>query len=87
MLNLFNKYVMSIDINALSWSIIIYSGMQYFVITFSISAFPNSSDLAWYMGTVIKYLVTSSSMHKIKLCPLCDLGMTFKSMLNLDNGM
>ena len=27
--------------------------MQYFVIMFSISAFPISSDLAWYMGTVI----------------------------------
>ena len=32
----------------------IYSGMQYFVITFSISASPISSDLAWHMGTVIE---------------------------------
>ena len=78
---------MSKDINALSLSIMIYSGMQYFVITFSISVSPISSDLAWYMGTVTNQLVTSSIMHKIKLCPLCDLGMTFKSMLNLDNGM
>ena len=45
---------MSEDINALSWPIIIYSGMQYFVITFSMSASPISSDLAWYMGTFIK---------------------------------
>ena len=27
--------------------------MQYFVMMFSISASPISSDLAWYMGTVI----------------------------------
>ena len=37
---------MSEDINALSWSIIMYSGMQYFFITFSIKASPTSSDLA-----------------------------------------
>ena len=37
---------MSEDINALSWSIIVYSGMQYFIITFSIKASPISSDLA-----------------------------------------
>ena len=36
---------MSEDINALSWSIM-YSGMQYFVMTFSIKASPISSDLA-----------------------------------------
>ena len=35
---------MSEDINELSWSIIMYSGMQYFVITFSINSFPISSD-------------------------------------------
>ena len=53
MLNLVNKYIMSEDINVLSWSIMIYSGMQYFVIMFSLSA-SISSDLAWYIGTVIK---------------------------------
>ena len=37
---------MSEDIDALSWSIIMYSGMQYFVMTFSIKASPISSDLA-----------------------------------------
>ena len=37
---------MSEDINALSWSNIMYSGMQYFVITFSINASPISSDIA-----------------------------------------
>ena len=40
------RYVMSEDINALFWSIIMYSGMLYFVITFSIKAFPISSDPA-----------------------------------------
>ena len=40
--------------NALSWSMMIYSGIQYFVITFSIRASPICSDLAWCMGTVIK---------------------------------
>ena len=78
---------MSEDMNALSWSMIIYSGIQYFVITFAISASSISSDLAWCMGTVIKYLVTSSMGHKMNLCPLCDLGMTFKSMLSLDRGI
>ena len=34
------------DMNALSWSIIMYSGIQYFVITCSISASPTLSDLA-----------------------------------------
>ena len=63
---------------------IIYSGTQYFVITFSIRASPTSSDLAWCMGTVIKWLVTSSIMHKMNICPLYHLGMTFKSMLSLD---
>ena len=52
MLNLFKKYVMSEDINTLLWSIMIYSGMQYFVIMFSMSASPISSDLAWYMGNM-----------------------------------
>ena len=39
--------------NVLSWSIMIYSGMQYFGITSSMRA-SISSDLAWYIGTVIK---------------------------------
>ena len=64
-----------------------YSGIQYFVITSSMGASHISSDLAWYIGIVIKQLVTSSIIYKINLCPLCDLGMTFKSMLNLDKGM
>ena len=34
------------DINALSWSMIIYSGMPYFDMTLSINASPISSDLA-----------------------------------------
>ena len=34
------------DMNVLSWSIIMYSGMQYLVLTFSISASHISSDLA-----------------------------------------
>ena len=63
-----------------------YSGMQYFVIMFSINASPISSDLAWNMGTVTKKFVTLSVMHRIYLCHLCDLGMTFKSMLSLDIG-
>ena len=70
--------------NAPSQFIIIYSGTQYFVITFSIRASTTSSDLAWCMGTIIKQLVTSLMVHKMNLCPLCDLGMTFKSMLSLD---
>ena len=37
---------MNEDINALSWSIIQHSGMQYFVVTFSIKASHISSDLA-----------------------------------------
>ena len=45
---------MSEDMNVLSWSIIIYSGMQYLVITLSMTASPISSDLAWYIGRVIK---------------------------------
>ena len=78
---------MSEDMNALSWSIIIYSGMQYLVITLSMGASPISSDLAWYMGTVVKQFVTSSMMHKMNLCPLWHLGITFKSILSLDNGI
>ena len=35
-----------------SWSTIMYSGMQCFVITLSINASPISSDLDWCMGTV-----------------------------------
>ena len=66
--------------------IIIYSGMQYFVMTCSKSASPISSDLAWKIDTVTRKLVTSSIMHKIYLWPLCDLGMAFKSMLSLDIG-
>ena len=50
------------------------------------SAFPISSDLAWEIGTITRKLVTSSIMHKIYLWPLCDLGMTFKSMLSLEIG-
>ena len=34
-----------------------------------------------------KKLVTSSIMHRICVCPLYDLGMTFKSLLNLDNSI
>ena len=77
---------MSEDMNALSWSIIMYSGMKYFIMTFSIKASPIFSDLAWNMGTVTKYFVTSSVIHRMYLCPLCSLGVTFKSMLSLDIG-
>ena len=45
---------MSDDINALSWSIIIQSGVQYFVTTYSINASPISSALDWYIAIVIK---------------------------------
>ena len=40
------RYVMSEDINALSWSMIMYLRLQYFIITFSIKASPISSYLA-----------------------------------------
>ena len=60
----------------LSWSVIIQSGMQYLVITFSIYASPISSTFDWYMGTIIKQLATSSMIHIKYLCPLCDLDMT-----------
>ena len=33
---------------------------------------------------IVSYFIV---MHKINLCPLCDQGMTFKSMLNLGNEM
>ena len=36
---------------------------------------------------ITQQLVTLSNMHRIYLCPLYDLGITFKSMLNLDNGI
>ena len=48
---------MSEDINVLSCSIIIYSGMQYLAITLSMRASPISSDLAWYIGTVSSSLL------------------------------
>ena len=54
---------MSEDMNTLSWSMIIDSGMQYFVIMFSISASPISSDLAWCMGIVnqiVGYLISNT---------------------------
>ena len=37
---------MSEGMNALSWSIIMCLGTQYFIMTFSIKAYPISSDLA-----------------------------------------
>ena len=40
---------MTEDINVLFWSIMIYSGMQYLVITLSMGISPISSDLAWYI--------------------------------------
>ena len=61
--------------------------MQYFVMMCSINAPYISSALDWYMGTVIKELVTLSIIHNIYLCPLFDLGMNLRSMLNLDNGL
>ena len=75
---------MNEDMNVLSWSIIVYSGIQYFVMMLSMSASPISSD---QLGTVIKLFVTSSIMHKMYLCPSGDLGITFKSILSLDNGV
>ena len=44
-LNLSNRYVLREDMNVLSWSMI-YSGMQYLVMTFSIKDSLIYSDLA-----------------------------------------
>ena len=41
-LNLFSRYVINEDMNVLSGSRIMYSGMQYLVMTFSIRVSPTS---------------------------------------------
>ena len=39
------------------------------------------------MPSIGKNLMTAVSEYKQCQCPLCDLGMTFESMLNLDKGI
>ena len=41
---------MSENMNALSWSLMMYLGMHYLVITLSMRA-SISSNFAWYIGT------------------------------------
>ena len=38
-------------------------------------------------GIVIKYFIVSSMAHNVNLCPLLNLGITFRSILNLDTGL
>ena len=52
--NLFNKEVISEDMNVLSGYMMMYSGMQYLIIMLPMRVSPISSDLAWYIGTVMK---------------------------------
>ena len=59
------------DMNALSWSIIIYSSMQYLVITYSISASP--IPLIW--PDVWELLSGSLSIHQLYTVCICDLCM------------
>ena len=62
-------------------------GTQNLVITCSISASTTSYTFDWYIGIVIRQLVTSSIMHKINSYPLLDLGITLRSILSLDKGL
>ena len=59
------------DMHVLSWSIIMYSVLQYLAIMFYISATPISADLA----LCTELLSCSLSSHQLCTVCICDLGM------------